>query len=144
VTAVQSTTATNLTYVEIVAQNDYEQGATLEPGGCTLLRIRGDIYFYSATVGALYFAAIYVMASDLNPTVGGDNDPTVVRGLITGDLLWMRSGLAPLMTNGENRLVEIDVRVKRKLESEHVVLVVAAEAQTVLWGFHARALLRTV
>lgn len=144
VTAVQSTTATNITYVDIVAVGDYQQGTTLEAGSATLMRIRGNVYFYSATVGALFFAAIYVIDGDLNPAVPSDMDPTSIRGLINGDMLWMTSGLAPLMTNGEPRNVEIDVRVKRKLENSKAVLVVGAEAQTVLWGFHARALVKSV
>lgn len=68
-------------------------------------------------------------------------NPNTAAALIDGDLMWYGCYMVPLAANAEPLNVDIDVRVKRKLEDDRIILVFEAAAQTVTYAMWARALL---
>lgn len=140
-TAANTTAAGAITTSEIVATTDYEQSSTLEEGGVTLVRLRGWFGCYCTTIGAI--CAVHIVAIDASEDVssGSSNSPLSLEGdLRNGQVLW-RWGtiLAPV---NDSKMVEFDIKAKRRLQDTRIMLVVASFVQTTTWTYSARALLR--
>lgn len=133
-TTVEATTLAGTTSAAaIVSPTDYEQSPTLEQGGVTLVRMRGTISLRATVLGGICFFGIYVV-SELSPA----NPPSSLAGLLDGDCLIHRS---LMIGTTEPRVIEIDIKAKRRLTDDQVVLVVEAIGQTVISQFSIRALL---
>lgn len=140
VTAEQSTAANNITISDIVTPADYEQSSTLEQGAATLLRVRGDVSFRTATSGAIFAVTVLALDEDEGFSVGGANDPLTLNGdLRNGEILWRKSGL---MVAAWPIYIEFDIRAKRRLQQTRVTIAVKALVQTVIWQYSARALIK--
>lgn len=127
---------TNLTH-DLVHESDYQLTAGIESDGMTLVRIRGQISYYATVVGGIVYIGIFVLDSDTTvyPT------PTTLPAHIHSERIWSHCGFAPLIANGPPGQVEVDIRAKRKLASEKVIMVVQSVAQTVTIAYQLRCLL---
>lgn len=140
--AVVAIAAGTLAFTSIVVPTDYEQSATMEQGGATLVRVRASIALVATVVGSVAGVGIFHADEAVNPVFGGNYDPLVFSQLIRGDVLYFRR----LLVGAVDPIAwEIDVRVKRKLQDSQVHLVVAvpaASAGDVTGTWSARALIR--
>lgn len=121
---------------EIVVPSDYAGGTTagaVEPGGATLLRIRGTLNVRATVIGGVAF--MYIAVAGANETLAAATDASTI---ISGDMLWTYHLMVPVDTTRE---VEIDVRSKRKLENDRVVFVITGVAQTITYTANFRALI---
>lgn len=125
--------AGNQSFIALVVPADYEQSATMEPGGATLVRIRLSVSLRATVVGGLAYMAVVRI---------GDNEALLnvntLQQFISGDVLWYKTVMVNL--TGDNQH-EVDIRSSRKLEADSVVFVLAAVAQTVTYAISARCLL---
>jgi len=138
-TVEQSTAFSALTYSTIVAVTDYQQQGTLEAAGVTLMRIRGNVTWRSATTGDISMFGIIVLDDTQTPAFSGDTDPGTAGWLRNGDVLW---SWYTQTQSGQIYSREIDVKVKRRLQGQQVHFVVSNRgAGTVIWTYGARALL---
>lgn len=123
----------------IVQPSDYEGGTTtgnVEAGAATLLRIRGSVNLRATVVGGLAF--MYIIAhGDTEPNF---NAATSALSITSGDILWQDHYM---IGTAEPRHVEIDVRVKRRLENDRVEWIISAVAQTIVYSANFRALIRS-
>jgi len=126
-------TQTNIT---IVAPGDYQAGQVAdqtEPGGATLLRIRGQVDLRAAAAGGVALMAIFKLgALEPSPIM------TTALALTSGDVLWeemvMVSSTVPTH-------VEVDIKAKRKLENDAVVFSIFSVAVATIYFVNFRALL---
>lgn len=127
---------TNLTH-DLVHQTDYDLTSAIEGDGMTLVRIRGNFSYYTTVVGGIVYAGIFVLDTDTTvyPT------PTASAAFLHSERIWSHVGFAPLIANGPPGQVEVDIKAKRKLASEKVVLVVQAVAQNLQVAYSFRCLL---
>lgn len=121
----------------LVVPNDYRGGTSglVEPGGCTLLRIRGELDVMAAAVGGAWAAYVSVIGND--ETAFGAFNP---ESIWSGDILWQDAGLTP---NGLPLHREIDINVKRRLENDKVVFVITSATVALTYLFNFRALIRS-
>lgn len=139
VTAENTTAAAAITTSDIVDETDYRQSANLEAGGVLFLRSRGFFQYRCTVLGALVAVMLIHRDSEEGVNAAGNNTPLTLTGdLVSGEVLWRYSALAP--TDTIHR-VEWDVRAKRKMQDSRITLVVAAYNQTVTWAYSARVLL---
>lgn len=125
------------TATDIVVPADYEQNATLEPGGITLVRLRLSIGLRATVVGAFCHMGVWVIgAAETAPT------PSTFAALMSGDCIWWDTRFIALQANATPEHVEADIRAKRRLENDRVVFVLSAIAQNVTFVLGARALLK--
>lgn len=122
----------------LVTPTDYEGGTVsgnVEAGACTLYRIRGTINVRATVIGGLAYMAVIVQgATEAVPSMAGPSQIT------SGDVLWHDLHMVPIDTS---RHIEIDVRVKRRLENDVVYFVIAGVAQTITYAGTWRALIRS-
>lgn len=126
-------TAPGVDFTEIVASTDYEQSATMEQSGVLLTRIRGHLAMRATIIGGLAFVAIMVIGDTETPPA-----PSAFDSLRHSELLWRWSGM---VGTTEPRIIEIDVKAKRRLDDDRVVMVIEAIGQTLIYQWVARALL---
>lgn len=134
-TAEQTVAAAAVTAIVIVAPADYQASttATTEAGGTTLLRIRAGLDIRATVAGAaLYVSIVRKGSNEAAP------NPNSAAAIIDGDTLWYGIYMVPIDTV---RHIDIDVKVKRRLEDDQIVMNVQALAQTVTYLMWARALL---
>jgi len=135
-----TTAAAGIGAASWVVPADYQDTATLEPGGTTLLRIRGWLAYRATVIGCYVRMGIWASQSD-STGITGTHDPSALAGVINGELLWWMGDIAPIDTS---RRLEIDVKAKRKLENHYIHFTIAPVAQAVAWVAGARLLLRNV
>lgn len=119
-TALAAVVSPNLGFLTVVVPGDYEQSATMEQGGVTLLRLRGNLNCVNSVANADVALGIWVGDEGLAPVFGANFDPFLFSQLIRGELLYHRRlivGTTPVN-------IEVDVKAKRKLSdsSIHMVL----------------------
>jgi len=129
--------------LQLVVPGDYQDTATVEPGGVTLLRIRGWLNVTTALNNSPFWAGIYVSESTPFTGAGTDTDPGVFAGIINGDLVWWNMGMVHAAPEDPYR-IEIDVKAKRKLESENVTFRILSGANALTYVMGARCLLSAV
>lgn len=103
----------------IVVPADYQQSTGLEASAATLMRIRGSLNLQNvgATPNAVS-AALYVAHGDLAARSPASYDQ-IFR---YGGTLWTGYWLLPAAAFGVIERIEFDVKSKRKLENESVIL----------------------
>lgn len=123
----------------LLIPGDYELSAFLEQGGgARFERLVGNLNLYANVGVAEWAAAIYAIDVAAAAAVfGGTYDPGQFLSLRDGDVIWWACGLAQPLPGPITR-INWDIRVKRKLESTAIVLVIsdyAVAANTIT--FHA-------
>jgi len=127
-------------FVTIVAPSDYAGGTTanaVEPGGCTLQRIIGQVSLRSGVAGSLAFMYIMKLGS-----FESAQNPAGFTPVISGDTLWQYATMVTAAT-GHVQVIDVDIRVKRKLEDDQVVFGIAAVGQALTYYTNFRALIRS-
>lgn len=120
--------------VALVVPADYEQQATMEAGGVTLIRVRMTVVLRAITLGAFCHMAVYVIgAAETVPL------PSALAGLITGDTLWFTTRM---LSVADPQWVEVDIKSKRRLENDQVVFAISAIGQNLNYALSARCLIR--
>lgn len=116
----------------VLAPDDYRQAANIEAGSMTLSRIRGHVNLRATVVGGIAFVAIFVI---------GENEanvaPSAFASYITGDTLFHR---AVMVSVNEPVLLELDIKARRRLENDVVVMSVSAVAQAITYQWGLRCL----
>lgn len=121
----------------LVVPADYQQGATgsTEPGAAVLMRIRGGVSYHATTLtGSVYFSLIEHSQAAVPFT------PNTAAAIFDGNVLWTHMGNPP--NDANDRYVEIDVRVKRKLENSIISLMVETVVNSAVVSFWTRCLLK--
>lgn len=123
-------------FIALVVPGDYEQSATMEPGGVTLVRIRLAVSLRATIIGGLAYMAVVRI---------GDNEALLnvntLQQFISGDVLWYRTVMVNIAANGGVNEYDVDIKSGRKLEADSVVFVLGAVAQTITYAISARCLL---
>jgi len=127
-----------MTSSDIIIPADYQQQATLESGGATVVRVRGWFSARATVIGGIVGVTIFVRDDDEAAGIGLANIPLTLEGdLASGQILWRYSTQVPI----DVRQVEFDIKVKRRLQDSRITLAVASYGQTTLWHYSARALI---
>lgn len=126
--------AVGATNIVIVAPSDYVAMTTTEQGGTTVVRIVGSLSYRADAAGlsAVYAAILKRGNLEAPPTAN------TAAMLIEGDVMWFHHQLSD-----EERTfhVPFDIRVKRKLESDQIVMALEGVATAHTYSMWARALL---
>lgn len=132
-------TAANSNTHEIIVPEDYKGGGggavSTEAGGCTLERIVLDMNLRATVVGALVFMYVAAIGDTEVPFVA-----TALGTIISGDVLWQDHYMVNATAPATH--VHADIRSRRRLEDDRVILIVSAVAQSITYTWNARALLR--
>lgn len=135
IATLEDTTAAGVTdATAILVPADYEQSATMEQSGVTLVRVRGEVNLRATVIGGLAFLGLYVV-SELSPV----NNPVTFAGFIDSQCLWRDSVMVPVDTS---RHIAIDVKAQRKLKDDQVVFAISSVAQTITNQYAFRCLIR--
>lgn len=127
-----------LGYLTVVLPADYEQSATMEQGGATLLRIRGE-WSMRCTVAAAGCVAVFAADEAVFPVAGGNYDPLLFSQLIRGDLLFREAYILPV---GGYKTIVFDVKARRRLQDTQIHCVLSNTIGTVEYNVTGRALIR--
>jgi len=127
-----------LGYLSVVVPGDYEQSATMEQGGATAVRLRGD-WMLRCTVAAFGEVAVFVADEGIFPVAGGNFDPFLFSQLIRGDLLFRQLYVLPV---GGYVHIVVDSKRRVKLQDTQIHMVLSNVIGTVEYAVAGRVLIR--